>query len=82
MGKAQRLGVEVAQPIHTHESKDIISVVGNSKEEYMKEVWKDYDDKYKVSNTGRVINKITKHELNHGLLIQGTNKLQLLRVTY
>jgi len=30
MGKAQRLGVEVAQPIHTHESKDIISVVGIS----------------------------------------------------
>lgn len=26
MGKAQRLGVEVTQPIHTHESKDTISV--------------------------------------------------------
>lgn len=71
MGKAQRLGVEVAQPIHTHESKDIISVVGNSKEEYMKEVWKDYDDKYKVSNTGRVINKITKHELKPWIINSG-----------
>ena len=32
MGKVQRLGVEITQSIHTHERKDIISVVGNKEE--------------------------------------------------
>ena len=37
MVKVQRLGVEIIQSIHTHESKDIISVVGNDKEDFINE---------------------------------------------
>ena len=58
MGKVQRLGVETIQSIHTHESKGIISVVGNNKESYMKEIWKKVVgfENYEVSNKGKVRN--------------------------
>lgn len=77
MVKAQRLGVEIIQSIHTHERKGIISVVGNDKEKYMEEIWKDYNDKYKVSNTGRVINKITNCELKPWIINSGYKQVSI-----
>lgn len=37
MVKVQRLDVEIIQSIHIHESKGIISVVGNNKEKILSE---------------------------------------------
>ena len=43
----------------------------------MKEIWKDYDDKYKVSNTGRVINKITNYELKPWIINSGYKQVSV-----
>lgn len=73
MGKVQRLGVEIIQSIHTHESKGIISVVGNNKESYMEEIWKKVVgfENYEVSNKGKVRNKETGNVLNPWIINSG-----------
>lgn len=58
MGKVQRLGVETIQSIHTHESKGIISVVGNN--------WE-----YVYKDSKRSLNKsINMYDLNNNLLYE------------
>lgn len=37
----------------------------------MEEIWKDYDDKYKVSSTGRIINKNTGYEIKPWIISSG-----------
>lgn len=73
MGKVQRLGVETIQSIHTHESKGIISVVGNNKESYMEEIWKKVVgfENYEVNNKGKVRNKETGNVLNPWIINSG-----------
>lgn len=79
MGKVQRLGVETIQSIHTHESKGIISVVGNNKESYMKEIWKKVVgfENYEVSNKGKVRNIKTNYILKPWIINSGYEQVSI-----
>lgn len=73
MEKVQRLGVEITQSIHTHESKGIISVVRNNEGNYMEEIWKKVVgfENYEVSNKGKVRNKETGNVLKPWIINSG-----------